>query len=112
MKLTDRAEETLIVPLPKLQIGAKGTVAHVRTQDREALQKLIAMGILPMTDLALLQRYPTLVLQIGRSQFAVDEELGSHVFVRPDQEPVAINSAGCRRAGRPATASVRVPTGR
>lgn len=72
----------VIVPLSELEPDARATVSYLHTHNRNALQKLIAMGILPKTDLILLQRSPSLVLQIGRSQFAVDKELASHVHVR------------------------------
>jgi DtxR family Mn-dependent transcriptional regulator len=72
----------LIMPLSQLETNVKTSVAYLRTEDREALQKLIAMGLLPKARLVLLQRFPTLVIQLGKSQFAIDEELASNVFVR------------------------------
>lgn len=72
----------VIVPLSELETNQKAVISYLHTHDRDALQKLIAMGVLPKTDLILLQRFPTLVLQIGKSQFAIDKELASHVHVR------------------------------
>ncbi len=73
---------TLILPLSELEVNKKVMISYLRTDDRDALQKLIAMGMLPKTEIVLLQRFPTLVMQIGKSQFAIDEELASHVHVR------------------------------
>lgn len=83
-KATRSEARKIIVPLTELEPKQAGTIAYLRTEDRGALQKLIAIGALPKTELRLLQRTPTLVLQIGRSQFAIDAELASHVFVRPN----------------------------
>ncbi len=80
---TVRAEaRRVIVPLTELEPRQAATIAYLRTDNREALQKLIAIGALPKTELRLLQRSPALVLQLGRSQFAIDQELASHVYVR------------------------------
>lgn len=74
--------EKLIMPLTELQPRRKAVIAYLRTHDRLALQKLIAMGALPKAEVVVLQRFPTLVFQIGKSQFAVDDPLASHIFVR------------------------------
>lgn len=75
-------EEKLILPLPELQLNQKAVIAYLQTHDRDALQKIIAMGALPMTEISLFQRFPTLAFRIGRSQFAIDAELASHIHVR------------------------------
>jgi DtxR family Mn-dependent transcriptional regulator len=72
----------VIVELNELEPGRKATVAYLQTHNKSALQKLIAMDLLPKTELTLLQRKPTPVVQVSRSQFALDKELASHVFVR------------------------------
>lgn len=72
----------IIVPLTEMEPKQAGTIAYLQTDNRDALQKLIAIGALPNAELRLLQRSPALVLQLGRSQFAIDKELASHVFIR------------------------------
>lgn len=72
----------LIIRLSDARPGDRTVVAYLRTTDRAVLQKLIAIGLLPGTGVELLQRTPTLVLQLGRTQFAIDADLASHVFVR------------------------------
>ncbi|MBI4114941.1 MAG: ferrous iron transport protein A, partial [Candidatus Omnitrophica bacterium] len=51
-------------------------------QDRHTMQKLIAIGALPETELTLIQRFPSYVLQIGRTQFCIDRELASSIHVK------------------------------
>jgi DtxR family transcriptional regulator, Mn-dependent transcriptional regulator len=72
----------VIMPLTELEPKRKAVIAYLRTHDREALQKLMAMGALPQAEVVVLQRFPTLVFQMGKSQFAVDEALASHIYVR------------------------------
>lgn len=77
-----RLPRRLIMVLSELDINKKATIAYLQTQDQPALQKLIAMGALPNSEITLIQKFPTIVFQIGRSQFAIDKELASHVYVR------------------------------
>ena len=72
----------LIMPLTDLAKNKDATVAYIQTREKTALQKMIAMGILPNVKIRVLQKFPSYVLQMGKSQFAVDKELAGHVFVR------------------------------
>jgi DtxR family Mn-dependent transcriptional regulator len=72
----------LIMPLTDLTKNKDATVAYIQTREKSALQKMIAMGILPNVKIKVLQKFPSYVLQMGKSQFAVDKELAGHVFVR------------------------------
>lgn len=74
--------ENLILRLSELKPNEKADVAYLQTHDKDALQKLVAMGVLPGAELTLLQRYPAVVFQTGKTQFAIDERLASHVHVR------------------------------
>jgi DtxR family transcriptional regulator, Mn-dependent transcriptional regulator len=67
-------------------VNQKAQVAYLHTHERATLEKLMAIGALPGTDLVLLQRFPTFVFQMGKSQFAVDETLASHLYVRRLQQ--------------------------
>lgn len=70
------------VSLNNLGIGQKGKVARIHTKERNKLQKLMAMGVLPGIAISLIQKFPSYVFQIGHSQFAVDKELAECIFVR------------------------------
>jgi DtxR family transcriptional regulator, Mn-dependent transcriptional regulator len=72
----------VIMPLSELKAGKRATVSYLHTKNREALQKLLAIGVLPNTELTLNQSFPSYVFQIGESQFAVDKELASSIFMR------------------------------
>lgn len=72
----------LISPLSELLPNEKGKIAYIHTEDRHILKKLMSMGTLPGVSITLLQRFPSYVFQIGKSQFAIDKELASHIYVR------------------------------
>jgi DtxR family Mn-dependent transcriptional regulator len=69
------------IPLTDLKLNRKARVAYLQTHNRQKLQKIIAMGALPKTEITLLQKFPSYVFKIARSQFAVDEELASCIYV-------------------------------
>lgn len=73
------------VPLSELRVGQRGTVSCLDDPGGLHARKLAAMGILPGTDLELLQRSPVFVLRLGYSDFAVDAELAERVRVRRDE---------------------------
>lgn len=72
----------LITTLSDLAKRKSAIVAYLRTDNREDMQKLIAMGVLPGTAVQVLQRFPTIAFQAGKSQFAVDRDLADKVVVR------------------------------
>lgn len=77
-----RVPRKLIMPLSELDINKNARVSHLQTRDHGAIQKIIAIGALPNTDIKLIQKFPSYVFQIGKSQFAIDKELASCIYVR------------------------------
>ena len=71
-----------VIGLSEMRPGQRGTITHIRSDDPKKMNKLMAMGVLPGTAIELLRRTPSFVFQVGYSQFAVDEEVASAVFVR------------------------------
>ena len=74
--------DRLIAPLAELKPGQKGHIAYIHINIRGHLQKMMAMGVLPGVSVQLIRRFPSVVFEAGNSQFAVDEEIASEVYVR------------------------------
>ncbi len=77
-----RKPKKLMMPLSELKAGKRAKVSYIETRNRSILQKLLAMGILPETNIILIRKFPSYVFQIGRRQFAIDKELAGNVYVR------------------------------
>ncbi|PKO11572.1 MAG: hypothetical protein CVU39_28600 [Chloroflexi bacterium HGW-Chloroflexi-10] len=73
-----------IAPLIELQPGQAGQVAFIQMGNPGRLEKLMAMGVLPGGGIKLLRASPSFVFESGYSQFAVDEEIASGIYVRWD----------------------------
>lgn len=72
----------LIAPLNELKAGETGRIAYIQMDSPHRLQKLMAMGVLPGVGLRVLRNSPSFVFEAGYSQFAVDEEIASAIFIR------------------------------
>lgn len=75
-------DKKIITALSKIEPNKKVKVSHVKTEDKAMLQRIIAIGALPGKEVTLIQKFPSFVFQIGKSQFAVDKELASCIYVR------------------------------
>lgn len=42
----------------------------------------MSMGVLPGSQLSLVQNFPSIIFKVGNSQFAVDESLAQEIYVR------------------------------
>jgi DtxR family Mn-dependent transcriptional regulator len=69
------------ISLNDLQPGERGTVSCLQQPGERSSWKLAAMGVLPGAELYVVQRYPAWIFRIGHSEFAVDEEMATHVRV-------------------------------
>ncbi len=78
----EEAGEREVVPLDRLREGERGAIAYVSSTDGERFKKIMAMGVLPGEEVALVRRYPSFVFRVGFSQYAVDEEMAEAIFVR------------------------------
>jgi len=68
--------------LDRMKKGETGIVTRLVTTDSKNLQKLLAMGILPGRIVKVLQTYPAYILQIDRTQAAMDRELANRIIVK------------------------------
>jgi len=72
----------IIARLAEMTPNQSGKIAYLHSEDQEKLRKMMAMGILPGTDIRLISNFPSFLFQTGHSQFAVDETIAENVFVR------------------------------
>lgn len=82
------APARVVSALADLEGGASGRIAYLCAQERQKLQKLMAMGALPGLPITLLQRAPSFVFQLGQTQVAVDREIAECIYVRLDAAPI------------------------
>jgi DtxR family Mn-dependent transcriptional regulator len=74
----------VIHPLTELKRDQKGKVVYIQAEDHNMLKKLMAMGILPGRSITLIQKFPSFVFSIGKTQVAVDKDIASNIYVRTE----------------------------
>jgi len=74
-----------VVPLTELKSGESGEIAYLAASDGKKMQKLMSMGVLPGSDLELMQSFPSYIFKVGHSQFAVDDNLAREIHIRRPQ---------------------------
>ena len=70
------------ITLDMLKKGQSAVVKRLITEDSKNLQKLLAMGILPGRIARVLQRYPVYIVEIDRTQVAMDKELARKIVLK------------------------------
>ena len=78
----DKKMLKFLASLSELELKDKGKISYLQAKDTSQMQKLISIGAIPGVSIMLLQKFPSYVFQIGQSQFAIDKELASAIYVR------------------------------
>jgi len=76
----------VIFPLSEMARGTRGHITYLQTAQKNVMQKLLAMGVLPGQTVEIIQTSPSRVFQIGQTQVAVDREIADSIFVRSSRD--------------------------
>ena len=72
--------ERIIFRLSELSPGDEGTIKYV-VGGKDLSDKVVSFGLLPGERLKVIRVFPSFVIQIGNTQFALDRDLASAIFV-------------------------------
>lgn len=75
--------DPLITRLVDLPLGATGSVVFIAPRSVARLNKLAAFGVVPGSQIRLIERKPSVVLACGQTSLAVEDEIGREIYVRP-----------------------------
>ena len=78
----DESVSAVIRKLSVLRAGECGRVAYIHTASAERLNRLSSFGLVPGSLVRVHQRWPSIVIELGESQLALDRETAADVFVR------------------------------
>ena len=78
--------DNAVVPITMLKRCMSAKIAYINTEDKNKLQKLMSLGILPGKPIELIQKFPSYVIQIRHTQAVVDKEIAQDIFVRIKKE--------------------------
>lgn len=72
------------IRLTELEPGRSAVVTCLEDSAGPAGRKLAAMGVLPGAVVRPVQRRPAWIVEVGHSEFALDQEMASRIRVRAD----------------------------
>jgi DtxR family Mn-dependent transcriptional regulator/ferrous iron transport protein A len=73
--------------LVDLPLGAPARVSCLVDPAHPVAVRLASAGILPGTEIRVVQRWPAFVVQVGYAELALDRETAAHVRVRAEAPP-------------------------
>lgn len=82
-QLYSKKIEPLITRLIDLPLGASGSVVFINPKSVSRLNRLAAFGVVPGSEVRLVERKPSVVLSCGHTSLAVEDEIGREIYVRP-----------------------------
>ena len=80
--------KNLVTTLARMAPGQRGSIAYLHSTEMGILNKLMSLGVVPGSAVAIIQNSPSNAFQAGESQFAVDREIASSIYVRLAPDPV------------------------
>lgn len=86
--------------LARMRPGQQGVIAYLREDDPVRMRKLLALGLLPGSRIELLRRFPSFILRMGFSRFALDREIADAIFVRLAADETALAAQPLTWAGQ------------
>lgn len=75
--------DPLITRLVDLPIGGTASVVFIAPKSVSRLNRLAAFGVVPGSQVRLIERKPSIVLACGQTSIAVEDEIGREIYVRP-----------------------------
>ena len=72
----------LIKPLIDLKIGEEGKIVFMTPKTNLRLDRLMTFGITPGSIIKLHQKKPSIVLQVGQTDLALDYDIAKHIYVK------------------------------
>lgn len=75
--------DPLITRLIDLPLGGSGSVVFIAPRSVSRLNRLAAFGVVPGSQIRLIERKPSVVLSCGQTSIAVEDEIGREIYVRP-----------------------------
>ncbi|MBD3336555.1 MAG: DtxR family transcriptional regulator [Candidatus Eisenbacteria bacterium] len=79
----ENQETAMVVPLRDLSVGQAGQIIFMSPGPRRRLAHLMRYGVVPQAILKLLQRQPSILIRVGETELAIDDDVAGQIFVVP-----------------------------
>jgi Fe2+ transport system protein FeoA len=72
----------LVGRLVDFEVGQSGKIVFITPSEASRIGRLSSIGIIPGTIIRLIQRRPSIVLQVDETTIAIDPDLAREIFVK------------------------------
>ncbi|MDI6728561.1 MAG: iron dependent repressor, metal binding and dimerization domain protein [Thermodesulfovibrionales bacterium] len=74
--------QPVVVKLADFEVGHRGKILFITPSEAARIGRLSSIGIIPGTVIKLIQKRPSIVLQVDETTIAIDPELAKEIFVK------------------------------
>ncbi|MEW5746716.1 MAG: metal-dependent transcriptional regulator [Nitrospirota bacterium] len=74
--------QPVVVRLTEFEVGQKGKIVFITPSEASRISRLSSIGVIPGSVIKLLQRRPSVVLQIDETTIAIDPDLAKEIFIK------------------------------
>jgi DtxR family Mn-dependent transcriptional regulator len=74
--------QPVVVRLSDFEVGQRGKILFITPSEAARISRLSSIGIIPGAVIKLIQKMPSVVLQIDETTIAIDPELAGEIFVK------------------------------
>jgi DtxR family Mn-dependent transcriptional regulator len=74
--------EPLVRRLADLQLGEQGSIVFMTPDSRSRLSRLSGLGVVPGNTLRLVQKRPSVVVEVGATTLALDRTIADEIYVK------------------------------
>lgn len=74
--------QPVVVRLTDFEVGQTGKIVFITPSEAARISRLSSIGIIPGATVRLVQRRPSVVIEIDETTIAIDPELGKEIFIK------------------------------
>jgi DtxR family Mn-dependent transcriptional regulator len=74
--------QPVVVRLADFEVGHRGKILFITPSEVARIGRLSSIGIIPGTVIKMIQKRPSIVLQVDETTIAIDPELAKEIFVK------------------------------
>jgi len=78
----------MVTSISNLRSGQIGSIAYLEDTTGQDYRKLISMGFITGTMVKLMQKTPSFLILVGKTQFAIDRKIADSIYVYPEENCV------------------------
>ena len=71
-----------MVSLAEMEEGERGRIAYLLTRKLPRMHRLMSLGIVPGTEVEVLQKTPSIVIKVEDVKIALDNEVAGDIYVK------------------------------